>query len=348
MVVGLVTYVVAHGWYESGEPDVVVPRGMTLSFLADVDLNAVHHIQVAQLLVGGVSAATTYHGDDPLPNYRFSQFEDDKVARLLALNLHDLDLWVVGPVPAFSLCADPGGACSADAHGCEGLLGLAQRQGIDHLHFLTCRVDNAPGHEPWAADYELHEDASGSDPTWHDELVGWTTSFAALDFDAQRTVWESLEYEDQVVRTADAEVAEWAEIFEAVKAHEAGEATFLPYLASLSGTVRERLLREHPEIADTVRASLGPETIAECAAYAQWFLSLPFDQQTLEWDQQEPAVRETLLLDPGVGDWALARSARDYLDYFSPEQFRAYCQKLPVGARTELLADPRALQLYQA
>src|SRR3954452_22892345 len=344
----MVSYVVAHGWYDSNQPQVVVPQGMTLSFLADVDLAAVHHIQVAQLIAGGVAAATTYQAGEPLPNYQFSQFEDEFVARLYALNLHGLDLWIVGPVAAFALCTDVGGACTANAHVCtDGLLGIAQKQQVTHLHFLSCRVDDAPGHGAWGSDVNLHDGAADTG-TWDRDLIAWTTGFMALDFAAQRSAWESLEYEDQAVRTADVEVADWSKVYEAVKAFEAGEATFVPYFASMSGAMKERLLREHPDVAASVRANLGPETLAQYSQYAGWFLDQPYDYQTEEWDGLEPEVRQTLLLDARVGDWAQAHSSRMYVPYMSGDQFRSYCANLTAGARDLLLADPDAQAKFVA
>ncbi|MGH9117009.1 MAG: putative adhesin [Acidimicrobiales bacterium] len=347
-VVGMTSYVVAHGWYESDKPEVVVPENMKLSFLADVDLAGLHHIQAAQMIVGGVASATTYEAGKPLPNYEFSPFEDDKVARLYGLNLHDLDLWVIGPVQAFALCTGVAGDCTEDVHVCEdGLLGIAQRQNVNHLHFLTCRVDNIEGHDEWKGDTNLHDGEGGSDPTWNDELLAWTTWFTTLDFDAQRSAWESLEYEDKLARTADAEVEEWSQVYEAVKAHDAGEATFMPYLASLSGPVKERLLREHPEIAATVRASVGPETIAEYTQYADWFLTLPFDEQEPEWQRLEPEVRQTMMLEARMGDWAQAYNGRGLMGFYTPDQFREFCAKLTPGARALLLDDPDARALYE-
>ncbi len=343
----MVSYVIAHGWYVSGEPEITVPEGLTLSFLADVDLAGLHHVQVAQVIAGGVAAATTYKAGDPLPNYQFSIFEDDMVARLMQLNVHDLDLWIIGPVEASALCTDVGGACTQDRHVCEGgLLTIAQEKKVDHLHFLSCRVDNAEGHGPWEGDVNLHDGLGGKDSSYNDELLAFTVSFVTQDFATQRAIWESLDYQKKVERTADKEIEEWAQVYEAVRAFEAGEATFVPYLASLSGPVKERLFREHPDIAASVRTSLGPETISQYAQYADGFLAMAPADQAAAWGGLDAAVRETLLLDPRMGDWASANAARGYLPYLSPAQFRGVCAKLTPGALALVLADPDAAAKY--
>src|SRR5690348_11120305 len=101
----MTAYVLGHGWYDSSKPQTPVPAGMTVTFLAEQDMSGLQHVQLAQLLIGGVSAAASYSEGDLIPNYEFKPLDDEWIARLYQLNVQNLDLWLIGPdVPAFALC----------------------------------------------------------------------------------------------------------------------------------------------------------------------------------------------------------------------------------------------------
>lgn len=346
----MVAYVLGHGWHDSGAPPLVVPAGMTISFLADFDLSGMQHIQAAQLFVGGVAAAQTYQAGDQLPNYEFAPLSDDWVARMHGLNIHDLDLWMIGPeVPAFALCTGTDGLCSADAHACvDGLLGLAQQNGQDHLHIMSCRVDVAQAPHTWGADDALHDDAGGADTTFHTELIAWTSWFLTLGFAEQRATWTALSYEEQLQRTTDGELGQWAEVYEAVLQYEAHGAApeFHAYYDSLDGAVRERILRDHPDVAAAVRARPDKQVPpAYLEIIEQFLLTSPDDQDTY-WRDLDPGMRELFVMDTRMNDWAQAYAARDYLSLgITDDTFRGYCAKLSDGAVDLLLQydGPRAI-----
>ncbi len=345
----MVVYVMGHGWHDSSQPSVQVPPGLTVSFLADFDLAAVEHMQYAQLVVGSVAAAQAYQAGDPIPNYQFSPLDDAWIARATQLNVHDLALWFIGPeFPVTALCTGTGPDCATGQHtpGC-GLFGWAQALGVDHLHMLSCRVDTQTP-PPRPDDRVLHL-ASGDDPSFDRELFDWTSRFITLDFAAQRREWEALPYQQQVYLTGDAEVRDWSEVYQARLEYErcgGDPAAFAEYYRPLDAAIKERLLREFPEMAATVLAA-GPALSAQEWQDAETFLAMPPGQQQDDhWRGLPAAERERMLGMPEVNDWAQALAAREYLGYgITHEVFRGYCAKLRPGALAVLTRYPAAEQI---
>lgn len=343
----MVAYVLGHGWHHSGAGQLVVPDGMTITFMADFDMSGVQHVQAAQLMIGGIAAADTYQGGDPLPNYEFSSLSDDWVARMIGLNLHDLDLWFIGPdVPAFAMCTGTDGLCSADAHACvDGLLGIAQQRGATHLHLLSCRVDIAQPPANRGVDVSLHDGQGGADSTFDSELIAWTSWFLTLDYANQSATWEALSYEEKLQRTTDGELAQWSEVHEAAKAFQASGATaeFNAYYDSLDGAVRERLLRDHSAVAAAVRARPDKQVPDAYKEIIEQFLATSPPDQDTYWRDLETGMRELFIMDTRMNDWAQAYAAREYLDLgVSAETFRGYCANLTDGAVDLLLQYDQA------
>jgi hypothetical protein len=162
--------------------------------------------------------------------------------------------------------------------------------------------------------------------------VSWTKWFLTLSYEDQAATWEALGYEEKVYRTTDTEIAEWAEVHEARrKCASAGPDEFVAYYESLQPAIRERVLREAPEVVTALRAIKPmPETYRETR---DWFLTAPRDVQDAYWrDTLAAEEREQFLMDPRVNDWAQAYAARQYLQLAGAPTFKGYCQTLSDGA----------------
>jgi hypothetical protein len=342
----MVAYVLGHGWHDSGKSRIRVPDGMTFSFMADFDLSGLAHVQLAQLLVGSPGAAQTYRPPDEFPNYEFEQFSDDLIARLIQLNTHSLDLWIIGPdCPAFALCSAPDSpSCSSGQHDCEdGLLGIARAKGVSELHLMCCRVDVAV--EAWLrrADTNLPDLEGNADPTVHQELFEWTSWFISLGYADQCAAWNAMPYEQQAYCTSDNEISQWAAAHQAEQLFGSGGDTveFRAYYDRLDAVVKERLLRDFPNILAAVSNRLDRTVPAEYVDTINTFIYMSLDQQDEYWKELHSAYREIFLTDPRVNDWAQAQAAREYLDLgATPATFKGYCAKLSVGANQLLRSYP--------
>jgi len=209
----VVAYVFGHGWHDSGKPRIRVPDGVTLSFMADFDLSGVQHIQLSQLLVGSPGAAQTYLAPDEVPNYEFEKLSDDWIARLTQLNVHSLDLWLIGSdCPAFSLCTAPDSAsCSTGQHDCQdGLFGIARARGVSELHLMSCRVDITVPPDQRQSDANMYDLDGRPDPAVHQELFNWTSWYMTLSYADQCAAWNAMPYEQQAYCTSDDEISQWA------------------------------------------------------------------------------------------------------------------------------------------
>ncbi len=348
----MVAYVLGHGWHDSGQPRIRVPDGMTLSFMADFDLSGIQHVQLAQLLVGSPGAAQAYMASDEIPNYEFEQLSDDWIARLIQLNVHSLDLWIIGPdCPSFALCTAPDSlSCSAGQHDCQdGLLGIARAKGVSELHLMSCRVDIAVPAHLRQSDTNLYDLDGKADPTVHKELFEWTSWFMTLSYADQCAAWNSMPYEQQAYCTSDGEISQWAAAHHAEQLFSSGGDTveFRAYYDRLDPDVKERVLRDFPNILAAVSNRPDRTIPAEYVDTINTFLNLPLDQQDQYWRDLHAAYREVFLTDLRVNDWAQAQAAREYLDLgATPATFKGYCAKLSVGANQLLRGYPSTASYF--
>lgn len=348
----MVAYVLGHGWHDSGKPRIHVPDGMTLSFMADFDLSGVQHVQLAQLLVGSPGAAQTHMAPDEIPNYEFEQLSDEWIARLIQLNVHNLDLWIIGPdCPAFALCTAPDSAsCSTGQHDCQdGLLGIARANGVSELHLMSCRVDVAVPPALRQSDTNLYDLDGKPDPTVQQELFEWTSWFMTLSYADQCAAWNSMPYEQQAYCTSDGEISQWAAAHHAEQlfGSEGDTAEFRAHYDRLDPEVKERLLRDFPNILAAVSNRPDRTIPAEYVDTINTFLNLPLDQQDQYWKDLHSAYREIFLTDPRVNDWAQAQAAREYLDLgATPATFKGYCAKLSAGANQLLRGYPHTASFF--
>lgn len=349
----MVAYVLGHSWHDSGKPTIRVPDGMTLSFMADFDLSGVSHVQLAQLLVGSPGAAQTYMAPDEIPNYEFEKLSDEWIARLIQLNVHSLDLWIIGPdCPAFALCTAPDSdSCRNGQHDCQdGLLGIARARGVNELHLMSCRVDIAVPADQRKADTNLYDLEGRADPTFQQELFDWISWFMTLSYADQCATWNSMPYEQQVYCADDGEISQWAAAHHAEQLFrsEGDTAEFRAYYDRLDPVVKERLLRDFPDILVAVSNRADRTIPAEYVDTVNMFLNLPVDQQDQYWKDLHSAYREIFLTDPRVNNWAQAYAAREYLDLgVSPAVFKGYCAKLSTGANQLLRGYPRTAPYLQ-
>ena len=319
----MVAYVMAHGSYKD-DVEVVVPEGLTISFMASAELAGLEHIQYAQLIVGGVAAADTFVAPTPIPNYHFEALDAAWIKRAGEVNIHGLDLRFAGTAPLTALCTATGHGPADHTPEC-GLLGMALDEGLDHLHFMTCRVDTRkPG--PRQGDRNLYLDGV-ADPSWDRELRDWTAWFIGLDFTEQVRAWE--EYADQRLQLiGDTELQDFELAYQAWQVFNQNGATqpFLVHFDGLAPHIQERLLREVPEItAALFDGRLPPEAYAD----AERFLTLPPDDQDAEWRGKPLNQRDHFFAIKETNDWTQAFMAREYLSYgITEDTFRRYCAKL--------------------
>lgn len=349
----MVAYVLGHSWHDSGNRRIRVPDGMTLSFMAAFDMSSLQHVQLSQLLVGSPGAAETYRAPDEIPNYEFSMLPDDWIGRLIQLNVHGLDLWIIGPdCEAFALCTSPDrDPCSTGQHDCQdGLLGIARAKGVTELHLMDCRVDVAVPRDQWRADDNLYDLEGNPDPTVQQELFEWTSWFMTLSYADQCAEWNKLPYEQQAYCTSDDEIAWWAASHHAEQLFRSVGDTkeFRDYYDRLDAVVKERLLRDFPNIAAAVSNRPDRAVPPDYIGIINTFLNDPLAQQDQYWKNLDAVYREVFLTDPRVNDWAQAYEAREYLRLgVSPATFKGYCAKLSAGANQLLRGYPSTAPYFQ-
>jgi hypothetical protein len=135
----MTTFIVGHGELAADRPETIVPEGMSIGFWTDLDFNLVMANGMAAVWSGDVgSAAETYKGGDPVPNYGLSPLTDNQRVRFETVAQEGLSVWYVGDqLPAdVHLCDGDDVMCNNGRHICGGVFG---RIDDTEIIYLSCR-----------------------------------------------------------------------------------------------------------------------------------------------------------------------------------------------------------------